>query len=166
MTARASASVAPQPQAHSCRNERELTRVAPDPNDTARKGLATRILNPPNQIVQNLAESERFRVTSARNDCNKMTARSCLTIVLAAGEGTRMRSSRPKVLHAIGGRSLIAHVLAAVRETGGKSAVVIGPGQDKVAAAVEAALPGAAIFVQAERRGAAAAGVSARALRA
>ena len=32
--------------------------------------------------------------------------RTCLTIVLGAGEGTRMRSSRPKVLHAIGGRVL------------------------------------------------------------
>jgi bifunctional UDP-N-acetylglucosamine pyrophosphorylase/glucosamine-1-phosphate N-acetyltransferase len=50
-----------------------------------------------------------------------------------------------------------------VRETGGKSAVVIGPGQDKVAAAVEAALPGAAIFVQAERRGTAHAVLAARA---
>jgi len=39
-----------------------------------------------------------------------MTPRACLIVVLAAGEGTRMRSSRPKVLHAIGGRSLIAHV--------------------------------------------------------
>ena len=45
--------------------------------------------------------------------------RTCLSIVLAAGEGVRMRSSRPKVLHAIGGAPLIAHVLAAVREVGG-----------------------------------------------
>ncbi|MEA3023946.1 MAG: bifunctional UDP-N-acetylglucosamine pyrophosphorylase / glucosamine-phosphate N-acetyltransferase [Alphaproteobacteria bacterium] len=82
-----------------------------------------------------------------------MSARTCLTIVLAAGEGTRMRSSRPKVLHAIGGRPLVAHVMAAVRETAGAAAVVIGPGQDKVAAAVAAAMPAAKIFVQAERRG-------------
>ena len=45
--------------------------------------------------------------------------RTCLAIVLAAGEGTRMRSSRPKVLHPIAGRSLLAHVLARVREAGG-----------------------------------------------
>src|ERR1043166_651349 len=82
-----------------------------------------------------------------------MSARTCLTIVLAAGEGTRMRASRPKVLHAIGGFPLIAHVLAAVRETDGRAAVVVGPGQDKVAAAATAALPEAKIFVQAERRG-------------
>jgi bifunctional UDP-N-acetylglucosamine pyrophosphorylase/glucosamine-1-phosphate N-acetyltransferase len=47
-----------------------------------------------------------------------MIARTCLTIVLAAGEGTRMRASRPKVLHAIAGQSLIGHVLAAVGEIG------------------------------------------------
>jgi bifunctional UDP-N-acetylglucosamine pyrophosphorylase/glucosamine-1-phosphate N-acetyltransferase len=91
-----------------------------------------------------------------------MSARSCLTIVLAAGEGTRMRSSRPKVLHAIGGFPLIAHVLAAVRESAGATAVVIGPGQDKVAAAVAATLPAARIFVQAERHGTAHAVLAAR----
>ena len=91
-----------------------------------------------------------------------MSARTCLTIVLAAGEGTRMRSSRPKVLHAIGGRPLVAHVMATVRETAGAAAVVIGPGQDKVAAAVAAAMPAAKIFVQAERRGTAHAVLAAR----
>ena len=91
-----------------------------------------------------------------------MGARSCLTIVLAAGEGTRMRSSRPKVLHAIGGRSLLAHVLDTVRQTAGAVAAVIGPGQDRVAASVTAALPQAAIFVQAERRGTAHAVLAAR----
>ena len=34
-------------------------------------------------------------------------------VVLAAGQGTRMRSSTPKVLHTLGGRSLLGHVLAA-----------------------------------------------------
>ena len=91
-----------------------------------------------------------------------MSIRTCLTIVLAAGEGTRMRASRPKVLHAIGGFPLIAHVLAAVRETDGATAVVVGPGQDKVAAAATAILPGARIFVQAERRGTAHAVLAAR----
>jgi bifunctional UDP-N-acetylglucosamine pyrophosphorylase/glucosamine-1-phosphate N-acetyltransferase len=78
-----------------------------------------------------------------------------------------MRSSRPKVLHAIGGRTLLAHVLATVlatvRETAGSAAVVIGPGQTRIAEAVRAALPEAAIFVQAERRGTAHAVLAARA---
>ena len=60
--------------------------------------------------------------------------RTCLAIVLAAGEGTRMRSARPKVLHEIGGRTLLAHVLGAAREAGGSDiAVVVGPDQDAVA---------------------------------
>ena len=40
-----------------------------------------------------------------------MSARSCLTVVLAAGEGTRMRSTTPKVLHPLCGRPMILHVL-------------------------------------------------------
>lgn len=55
------------------------------------------------------------------------------TIVLAAGEGTRMRSATPKVLHRIAGRSLVEH---AVRAAAGLSpehlAVVIGHGRDLV----------------------------------
>src|SRR4030081_517321 len=91
-----------------------------------------------------------------------MSARTCLTIVLGAGEGTRMRSSRPKVLHAMGARPLVAHVMAAVREPAGAAAVVIGPEQDKVAAAFAAAMPAAKIFVQADRRGTAHAVLAAR----
>ncbi|RAI42679.1 UDP-N-acetylglucosamine diphosphorylase/glucosamine-1-phosphate N-acetyltransferase [Rhodoplanes roseus] len=89
--------------------------------------------------------------------------RSCLTVVLAAGEGTRMRSLRAKVLHAVAGRPLVAHVLAAVQATGGRVAVVVGPGADAVTAAVKAVAPDADVFVQAERRGTAHAVLAARA---
>ncbi len=83
-----------------------------------------------------------------------MKPRNCLAIVLAAGEGTRMASRRPKVLHAIAGKSLLAHVLDAVAESGvTATAVVVGPGQDEVAAAARRVMPDAAIFVQNERRG-------------
>ena len=41
--------------------------------------------------------------------------RPAAVIVLAAGEGTRMRSARPKVLHAIGGRTLLGHAIGAAR---------------------------------------------------
>ena len=76
-----------------------------------------------------------------------MEARSCLAIVLAAGEGTRMRSALPKVLHSIAGRSLLAHVLAAVGEAGvTATAVVVGPGQEAVAAEARRISPGAAMF--------------------
>jgi bifunctional UDP-N-acetylglucosamine pyrophosphorylase / glucosamine-1-phosphate N-acetyltransferase len=73
-----------------------------------------------------------------------------------------MRSSRPKVLHAIGQRTLVAHVLATVAELGGATAVVIGPGQDAVRAEVMSAAPQADIYVQSERRGTAHAVLAAR----
>jgi len=93
-----------------------------------------------------------------------MKPRSCLAIVLAAGEGTRMHSPRPKVLHAIAGRSLLAHVLAAVAEAGvTTAAVVIGPGQDEAAAEAKRVVPDAAVYVQHQRRGTAHAVLAAKA---
>jgi bifunctional UDP-N-acetylglucosamine pyrophosphorylase/glucosamine-1-phosphate N-acetyltransferase len=90
--------------------------------------------------------------------------RSCLAVVLAAGEGTRMRSARPKVLHAIANQSLLAHVLAAVGKAGGTTtAVVVGPGADAVADEAQRLSPDAEIFVQAERRGTAHAVLAAKA---
>ena len=92
-----------------------------------------------------------------------MSERTCLAIVLAAGEGTRMRSARPKVLHQVAGRSLLAHVLDAVGKAGGTAAaVVVGPDAGAVAAAAKQVLPAAEIFVQAERRGTAHAVLAAR----
>ena len=75
-----------------------------------------------------------------------------------------MRSSRPKVLHRIGGRSLLAHVLGAVRQSGTTEiAVVIGPGFEEVAREAMAVSPRAGIFVQARRRGTADAVLAAKA---
>ncbi len=89
--------------------------------------------------------------------------RRCLIIVLAAGEGVRMRSSRPKVLHDIAGRSMLAHALAAVHEAGADDiAIVVGPDRDDVAAEVVGAAPEAAVFVQRERQGTAHAVLAAR----
>jgi bifunctional UDP-N-acetylglucosamine pyrophosphorylase / glucosamine-1-phosphate N-acetyltransferase len=88
---------------------------------------------------------------------------TCLIVVLAAGEGTRMGSSRPKVLHAIAGRSLIGHVLCAVGATDAEIAVVVGPGQDTVVEAVKALMPGVEFYIQHERRGTAHAVLAAKA---
>jgi bifunctional UDP-N-acetylglucosamine pyrophosphorylase / glucosamine-1-phosphate N-acetyltransferase len=83
-----------------------------------------------------------------------MATRTCLAIVLAAGEGTRMRSALPKVLHAVAGRSLLAHVLVAVAETGvTATAVVVGPGEQAVEAEARRVLPGVECFVQHKRQG-------------
>ena len=92
-----------------------------------------------------------------------MTVRSSLTVVLAAGEGTRMRSSMPKVLHPVAGESLLAHVLAAAPKGPDASlAVVIGPDHASVAKEVARARPDAATFVQRERLGTAHAVLAAR----
>jgi bifunctional UDP-N-acetylglucosamine pyrophosphorylase / glucosamine-1-phosphate N-acetyltransferase len=92
-----------------------------------------------------------------------MAERTCLAIVLAAGEGTRMRADLAKVLHQVGGRSLLAHVLDAVRAAGvDATAVVIAPDATAVAAEARRLLPDAETFVQAERRGTAHAVLAAR----
>lgn len=58
-------------------------------------------------------------------------------LVLAAGSGTRMRSDTPKVLHPLGGRSMIAHVLHAVAKVAPQHLVVVlGNQRDQVAPAV------------------------------
>src|ERR1700730_3739044 len=92
-----------------------------------------------------------------------MTARSSLTVVLAAGEGTRMRSAMPKVLHPVAGQSLLAHVLSAAPK--GKDAalaVVIGPDHGAVADEVNRVRADAATFIQRERLGTAHAVLAAR----
>ncbi len=59
-------------------------------------------------------------------------------VVLAAGQGKRMHSDLPKVLHLLAGRPLLVHVLDAARELGARGAcVVIGHGGDQVRAAFD-----------------------------
>jgi bifunctional UDP-N-acetylglucosamine pyrophosphorylase/glucosamine-1-phosphate N-acetyltransferase len=89
--------------------------------------------------------------------------RKALAVVLAAGEGTRMKSDRPKVLHQVAGRSMLAHVLAAVAVAGVESvAVVVGPGRNDVRDEALRLAPHARVFVQAERLGTAHAVLAAR----
>ncbi len=92
-----------------------------------------------------------------------MTARSSLTVVLAAGEGTRMRSTLPKVLHPVAGQSLLAHVLHAAPQGEGTSlAVVVGPDHSAVEAEAKRLRPDASTFIQRERLGTAHAVLAAR----
>ncbi len=89
--------------------------------------------------------------------------RRALAIVLAAGEGTRMKSDAPKVLHKVAGRSMLAHVLAAVAEADVASvAVVVGPDRDDVRAEAVRLYPEARVFVQQQRLGTAHAALAAR----
>jgi len=75
-----------------------------------------------------------------------------------------MRSALPKVLHPIAGRSLLAHVLSAVRSAGTEAvAVVVGPASQAVTEKACRRRPKTQVFVQARRRGTADAVPSARA---
>ena len=89
--------------------------------------------------------------------------RSCLSIILAAREDTRMKSSLPKVLHKIAGLPLVCHVVQQVQTIGNSDiAVVVGRGADEVSSAVKEFSKTANIYLQKERLGTAHAVLSAR----
>ena len=80
--------------------------------------------------------------------------RPAAVIVLAAGEGTRMKSDIPKVLHTIGGRSLVGHAVAAARGTEPSHlAVVVRHQRERVAAHIAEIAPDATIADQDEVKG-------------
>jgi bifunctional UDP-N-acetylglucosamine pyrophosphorylase / glucosamine-1-phosphate N-acetyltransferase len=93
-----------------------------------------------------------------------MSQRTCLSIILAAGECTRMKSALPKVLHEIAGLPMFAHVATAASAAGaGDIALVVGHGADEVVKAAAAHAPNAKHFLQTERKGTAHAVLAARA---
>ncbi|MBG0854693.1 bifunctional UDP-N-acetylglucosamine diphosphorylase/glucosamine-1-phosphate N-acetyltransferase GlmU [Streptomyces spinoverrucosus] len=80
--------------------------------------------------------------------------RPAAVVVLAAGEGTRMKSATPKVLHEICGRSLVGHVLAAAGELKPEHlVVVVGHAREKVTAHLAEVAPDVRTAVQAEQNG-------------
>ncbi|WP_336071463.1 bifunctional UDP-N-acetylglucosamine diphosphorylase/glucosamine-1-phosphate N-acetyltransferase GlmU [Nitratireductor rhodophyticola] len=93
-----------------------------------------------------------------------MSERTCLSVILAAGEGTRMKSATPKVLHRIAGQEMLGHVTRALDGAGaGNKALVVGHGAEAVSKAAEGFAPGAETFVQSERLGTGHAVLAARA---
>ncbi|WP_306256856.1 bifunctional UDP-N-acetylglucosamine diphosphorylase/glucosamine-1-phosphate N-acetyltransferase GlmU [Pararhizobium sp. IMCC21322] len=75
-------------------------------------------------------------------------------IVLAAGEGTRMKSATPKVLHSVGGLPMLEHVLRSAKAFGAvRTAVVIGPNVPAVEGFLKEHPAPIDIFVQTERLG-------------
>ncbi len=79
-------------------------------------------------------------------------ARRLDVVVLAAGEGTRMRSAMPKVMHPLCGRPMLLHVLGTLEELpASRVVVVVGHGGAEVSAAVRAWSPGDERFVLAEQ---------------
>ena len=81
-------------------------------------------------------------------------ARTCLSLILAAGEGTRMRSSLPKVLHEVANIPMLSHVMR-VCETAQTSniAVVVGKGSELVTEVVHSENATATVHIQKERLG-------------
>ncbi|MET9876853.1 bifunctional UDP-N-acetylglucosamine diphosphorylase/glucosamine-1-phosphate N-acetyltransferase GlmU [Actinacidiphila glaucinigra] len=80
--------------------------------------------------------------------------RPAAVIVLAAGEGTRMKSATPKVLHAISGRSLVGHVVAAARALEPEHLlVVVGHAREQVTAHLAGADAAVRTAVQHEQNG-------------
>src|ERR1700735_459079 len=73
--------------------------------------------------------------------------------IMAAGKGTRLKSKRPKVLHEIGGRALLLHVIAAAKTVVQADHIfcIIGHEGDRVRAAV--ASTGVKFVLQPEQRG-------------
>lgn len=80
-----------------------------------------------------------------------MSQHPLAVIVLAAGQGTRMRSATPKVLHQISGRTLIGHVLTTARELAPEHVVVVVRHErDAVVAAIDESTPGLLVVDQDE----------------
>jgi bifunctional UDP-N-acetylglucosamine pyrophosphorylase/glucosamine-1-phosphate N-acetyltransferase len=70
-------------------------------------------------------------------------------IILAAGQGTRMKSRKPKILHTIAGIPMVSHVLATADELGAAHVVtVVRHERDQVAAVVGEQLPGVIVVDQ------------------
>jgi bifunctional UDP-N-acetylglucosamine pyrophosphorylase/glucosamine-1-phosphate N-acetyltransferase len=77
-----------------------------------------------------------------------------VTIILAAGEGTRMKSTLPKVLHEVGNLPMVGHVVRNARVSGASAVfVVIGPSHDDVETEVRKHAPDAQCARQTERLG-------------
>jgi bifunctional UDP-N-acetylglucosamine pyrophosphorylase/glucosamine-1-phosphate N-acetyltransferase len=75
-------------------------------------------------------------------------------VVLAAGEGKRMKSALPKVLHPLLGRTLVGHVLAAAEPVAAdRTLVVVGYGADRATAHLAEVAPHATPVLQAQQHG-------------
>jgi bifunctional UDP-N-acetylglucosamine pyrophosphorylase/glucosamine-1-phosphate N-acetyltransferase len=98
-----------------------------------------------------------------RRDDEDVLMRSNLAVVLAAGEGKRMKSRLPKVLHPIGGLPMLFHVLNAIDPAVDRIVVVAAPSSEaEIARAVARKYPKAEVLVQKEQRGTAHAALVAR----
>lgn len=83
-----------------------------------------------------------------------MSKRPLAVVILAAGEGTRMKSARPKVLHGIAGKPMLGHVMETARALSPQRIVVVlGQHRDQVGDYLEREFPDAVIAVQRQQQG-------------
>src|SRR3954469_22716247 len=99
--------------------------------------------------------SRVLRTAPAFSPCNikRMSSQDFAIAIMAAGKGTRLKSKRPKVLHEVGGKPLLAHVIGSAAEVVPPQNIyaIIGYEAERVRAAV--AHLGVNFVVQAEQRG-------------
>ena len=82
------------------------------------------------------------------------TSRPSVVVILAAGEGKRMKSRTPKVLHSVAGRTLLGHVIEAASSLEPQHLVVVtGHGRDAVQAHIDEVAPWAITVIQEEQNG-------------
>ncbi len=92
-----------------------------------------------------------------------MSKPSSLALVLAAGQGTRMKSDLPKVLHQVAGQPMLAHVMESARESGlSDAALVIAPSMGDVETIAKGIYSNSKTFFQEEQLGTAHAVLAAR----
>lgn len=78
-----------------------------------------------------------------------MTDQNLAIVVMAAGQGTRMKSTKPKILHSVAGRSLVGHVLATARDLDPTHVIaVVRHERDLVASAISAINPDVVVVDQ------------------
>src|SRR5271167_3410403 len=99
-----------------------------------------------------MAKAPKTKYKSTASLSSPKPARIAIAI-MAAGKGTRLKSKHPKVLHEVGGKSILAHVIATAQEVvpAEDIFVIIGHEAERVRAAVAAT--GVNFVVQTEQRG-------------
>ena len=94
------------------------------------------------------------RAASPKDAYKKLSGSPSAMIILAAGKGKRMRSSKPKVLHAVAGLSLLGHVMrTALALEPQKVITIVGHGGDAVRAEATTRAPGSVVVLQEQQHG-------------
>jgi bifunctional UDP-N-acetylglucosamine pyrophosphorylase/glucosamine-1-phosphate N-acetyltransferase len=101
----------------------------------------------------NRQASKQAAACKQTEEPSRVSESPAAVIILAAGEGTRMKTPVPKMLHRVCGRAMLGHVIAAARELrAARLIIVVGHGADQVVDYLAEHAPEAQIVVQ-ERRG-------------